>query len=372
MITELQRFDAMMEYCPSDRLPNWELGMWQQTRQRWIEEGAKPCEIDGDWFSGGFLGMDRKKFVWFNGWATPGFESRVIEEDETTEVLQDGDGRLRRALKAGTLHGQRMSMDTYLRFAVETPADWGQMKHRYQSGPQRIMEPNWQKMACDWRERTCPLIFAHNCALRGFYWIARDFMGTENLSYAWYDYPDMMHDMMRFWADFLIASIAPFLEYGTIDYVCLNEDLAMKNGPLLSPETYRQFIFPELQRFASFIKSHGVRYMCIDSDGNPEAVVGMMMDAGTDILWPLERAAEQDPSRLRRQFGKQLRLWGGVDKRELARGKEAIRSHLQSLRPLVDEGGFVPHVDHTVPPDVSWDSFRYYMECKSLLLEGRL
>lgn len=89
-------------------------------------------------------------------------------------------------------------------------------------------------------------------------------------------------------------------------------------------------------------------------------------------LWPLERAANQDPLRLRRTFGKSLRLWGGVDKRELANGRAAIDRHLLSLQPLIEEGGFIPTVDHTVSPDISWDNFRYYMERKHLLLAGRL
>jgi hypothetical protein len=101
-------------------------------------------------------------------------------------------------------------------------------------------------------------------------------------------------------------------------------------------------------------------------------VVPMFMDGGVDILWPLERASDQDPVRLRRKFGKGLRLWGGVDKRILAEGPAAIDAHLRTMLPLIEEGGFVPHVDHTVPPDVSHDNFCYYMESKRKLLEGRL
>ena len=98
--------------------------------------------------------------------------------------------------------------------------------------------------------------------------------------------------------------------------------------------------------------------------------VRLMMDAGVDALWPLERAATMNPLVLRRQFGKSLRLWGGVDKRELAKGPRAIRAHLRELIPLIEEGGFIPTVDHTVPPDVSWDNFRYYMDDKAALLSG--
>jgi uroporphyrinogen decarboxylase len=127
-----------------------------------------------------------------------------------------------------------------------------------------------------------------------------------------------------------------------------------------------------MRRVVEFYKSHGTRYIAVDTDGNPEPLVPMLMDAGMDILWPLERAADQDPVRLRRKFGKTLRLWGGVDKRVLAEGPEAIDAHLRELAPLVAEGGYVPTVDHTVPPDVSWPNFKHYMASKEKLLRGEL
>ncbi len=83
-------------------------------------------------------------------------------------------------------------------------------------------------------------------------------------------------------------------------------------------------------------------------------------------------AADQDPVRLRKQFGKSLRLWGGVDKRVLTRGPQAIDAHLLTLAPLIEEGGYIPIIDHTVPPDVSWANFRHYMEQKARLLRGAL
>ena len=95
------------------------------------------------------------------------------------------------------------------------------------------------------------------------------------------------------------------------------------------------------------------------------------MDAGVDTLWPIERASEISPMALRKRFGKGLRLWGGVDKRILAQGPEAIRAHLREFIPLIEEGGFIPTVDHTVPPDVSWESFQHYMDLKRRLLSGK-
>ena len=124
------------------------------------------------------------------------------------------------------------------------------------------------------------------------------------------------------------------------------------------------------KRVVEFFKNRGTRYFAVDTDGDPGALVGLLMDAGVDCLWPLERASGVDPVEWRRRFGRSLRMWGGVDKRVLSRGSRAVREHLAALAPLVEEGGFIPTVDHTVPPEVSWDDFRQYMDMKAALLAG--
>lgn len=373
-MNHLERFLASMEYQPLDRVPNWELGVWGQTKDRWEREGLDPTSLHWQWFLGETkLGMDPKEFIPFNSDPLPHFEYEVYEEDERTITFRDHKGRVRTGLKEGTAHGTRASMDHYIDFCVHNMDDWQAVKKRFDpTSPQRL-EPNWQDTRIEaWKRRTVPLIFGPNCTTLGFYWFARELMGTEGLSYAWYDQPRLAHDIMEHHADFLIEAARPVLERSTVEYICLNEDMSMKTGPLLSPSTYRTFIMPRLRRVIDFFKSHGVRYVCVDTDGNPEALVPMMMEAGVDVLWPLERAADQDPVRLRKKFGRSLRLWGGVDKRVLAQGPDAIDAHLRALAPLVQEGGFVPTIDHTVPPDVSWADFQYYMEAKDKLLRGEL
>jgi uroporphyrinogen decarboxylase len=266
-----------------------------------------------------------------------------------------------------------MSMDQYVGFPVETMEHWKKIKKRLQPRSQRRYEPNWRLLRVEgWRSRTHPLIFGPNASTLGFYWVGRNLMGTEGLSYAFFDQPLLVHDIMEHQADFLIEAARPILESTDVDYVCFSEDLAMKSGPLISPRLYREFIYPRLKRVIDFYKSHGVRYVCIDTDGNPEALIPLMMDAGVDALWPLERASDQDPVRLRKTYGPSLRLWGAVDKRELVKGPKAIEAHLRTMIPLIEEGGFIPTVDHTVPPDVSWSNFQYYMEAKMRLLRGEL
>jgi uroporphyrinogen decarboxylase len=150
----------------------------------------------------------------------------------------------------------------------------------------------------------------------------------------------------------------------------INEDLSMKTGPLLSPGTYKKFVAPNMRRLVDFFKSNGVRYVFVDTDGNCEALIKIFMVCGVDGLWPLERVAGMDPYRLRKEYGRGLLLYGGVDKMRIALGKKEIDRHLAELCPLIEEGGFIPTVDHTVSPEISLDDFYYYIERKNALLAG--
>jgi len=361
-----------MGYGPWSPRPNHELGAWQQTRRRW--EAEAPEAVAGfcwDWFvAEPALGLDRREYVAVNFGFLPPFEEELLEETEEYEIRRNGRGIVTKALKAGTVAGQRMCMDQYLEFPVTTPHDFAAVKKRLVAGMDERRPADLEGRVARWRRRDRPLVLGRNCAANGFYWRAREFMGTENLSYAWYDQPAMMHEMMEFYADFVIETARPVLEKIEVDYFTLNEDFAMKTGPLLGPETFREFIFPHLRRMVEFFRSRGTRWFAVDTDGDPTALIPLLMDAGVDTLWPIERASGVSPMEWRRRFGRGLRLWGGVDKRVLVRGPEAIRRHLREFIPLIEEGGFIPTVDHTVPPDVSWDNFRYYMDAKAALLGG--
>jgi hypothetical protein len=372
IMTDLECFLACMEYRPCSRRPNHELGVWPQTHQRWSTEAPDAvASFTWDWFSGEkALGLDRREFIDVNFGFIPPFEEEVLEETDRYLVRRNEKGIVTKALKEGTLDGSRMCMDEYVDFPVHSPADFAGIRKRLQAALPQRYPSNVDALAAGWRKRDYPLALGRNCAANGFYWRAREFMGTVGLSYAWYDYPDLMHEMMEFFADFLIETARPVLEKTPVEYFTFNEDLSMKSGPLLSPQTYQTFIQPHLRRVVEFLRSHGVRYVVVDSDGDPSVLIPLMLDAGIDTIWPIERASNVSPQEWRRRFGRDLRLWGGVDKRILPRGPKAIREHLREFIPLIEEGGFIPTVDHTVPPDVSWDNFHWYMDAKRSLLAG--
>ena len=372
MATDLERFIACMEYQPCDRRPNHELGVWPQTVERWRNENPDAiADYHWNWFvEEPGLNLDHREYINVYYGFIPHFDHIMLEETDTYEVVRNNIGVVTRALKTGTVGGGRMCMDQYLKFPVEKPEDFPDIKRRLIAAVPERYPVDLDTQIERWKQRNYPLVLGRNCAATGFYWRAREFMGTENLSTAFYEFPNLMHEMMEFFADFIIETSRPVLEKIHVEYFTLNEDFAMKSGPLLGPELFREFIFPHLKRMVTFFKSNGTRYFAVDSDGAPTLLIPLMMDAGVDICWPIERASEVSPMAWRKQFGKSLRLWGGVDKRELAKGPDAIRTHLREFIPLIEEGGYIPTVDHTVPPDVSWDNFRYYMDYKQLLLAG--
>jgi uroporphyrinogen decarboxylase len=88
------------------------------------------------------------------------------------------------------------------------------------------------------------------------------------------------------------------------------------------------------------------------------------LEGGVNTMFPVEVNAGTDPVALRAKYGKQLRLWGGVDKMIFLKDKAAVDRELQRLRPVVEEGGFIPTVDHRVQADAKLDLYKHYLDRK--------
>jgi uroporphyrinogen decarboxylase len=112
--------------------------------------------------------------------------------------------------------------------------------------------------------------------------------------------------------------------------------------------------------------------MLVDCDGNVDQFIPLVLEGGLNGLLPFEVAAGSDVREVRRRYGKNLLIFGGIDKRALAQGKAAIDGELESkVRPLLAEGGYFPMLDHYAPPDISFENYLYYkMKLKSMRRAG--
>lgn len=119
----------------TDWIPNYELGGWGQTIERWFSEGLPQDQSfvgRMDMFQGESLfKLDRRNFAKLDLGMSPAFEYKVIKEDNRCITARHEDGMITKALKTGTVRNTRMSMDAYLEFPVKDRATWYDVKRRY-------------------------------------------------------------------------------------------------------------------------------------------------------------------------------------------------------------------------------------------------
>jgi uroporphyrinogen decarboxylase len=205
----------------------------------------------------------------------------------------------------------------------------------------------------------------------GFFGFGRQLMGLENWLLAFYKAPDMVKDMEEFWVDFLIETARNVIETlrSDIDCVTIWEDMAYKNGPLLSLKYFREFILPSYKKLTAFLRKNNIDVILVDTDGDARLLIPLLLEGGVNGIYPLEVQAGMDAVALRKEYGKRLLLIGNIDKRAIAKGKDAIEREIKSKLPyLKEEGGYMPSLDHEVPPDIPYQNYMYYLEFISKFL----
>ncbi len=156
----------------------------------------------------------------------------------------------------------------------------------------------------------------------------RSLIGPVDLLYMVHDAPELIHDCMRTWLALADAVTARHQEHVTLDELFFGEDICYNHGPLISPAMMREFLLPYYQQLIANIKSRQIDkarhlYFQIDTDGDARPVIPIYRELGMDVMSPFEVASGCDVVEIGRQYP-DLAMLGGVDKRELAKGKEAI------------------------------------------------
>jgi uroporphyrinogen decarboxylase len=147
-----------------------------------------------------------------------------------------------------------------------------------------------------------------------------------------------------------------------VDCIHIWEDMSYKNGPLMSPAVFEEFLVPGYRKVTDVARSHGASTVLLDTDGDCTKLIPPLMDAGVTGLYPFEVQAGMDVVAIRQAFPK-LQILGGIDKKALAAGPAAIDAEVSRRVPsMMKHGGYVPMVDHQVPPEVSWGDYLHYRD----------
>ena len=384
-----EQFLAVMSFEPVERTLQWESGYWVGAVERWYAEGL-PCkrgipdglqqgqmivaefgprygenpQVDSDIHE--LLDMDGSMYsVPLSLWFAPLFEEEVLEDHGRWAVVRNAYGVIERNWK------DYSGFPCWLRGPVENREDWERIKaERLRPTLEGRVPENWSALVKEFRVRDYPLWLGGHPA--GFYGGARQLLGQEQVLTAFYDEPQLIRDIMDDLADYYVGLYDQVLQEIDVDACFIWEDMCYKNGPLISPTMFCEFMLPNYRKLTGCLRDHGINVIMVDTDGDARRLIPLFIEGGVSVLMPCEVNAGMDVVGLREAFP-QLGLIGGIDKTKIASGRDAIDEELDRKIPfMLERGGYIPTVDHEVPPDVSWENYRYYRTRLNRMIRGQV
>lgn len=360
-----ERTLAILNYEEYDRMPVVHFGYWNETLEKWANEGHIRMELAKGWHDGSDADLELDKvFGWDFNWSRtvggnnglkPPFERKVLKEREDGgfEVMDGNGAIILEKPGAGSIPAE-------IDHLLKTREAWEELYlPKLQWSMDRI--PAWiLDPPKKWAERDAP-VAVHVGSLLG---TIRNWIGVVNLSYMMADDPELLEEIIQTVADITYQNLKTILEANDdFDYAHYWEDISFKNGPLVSPRFFRKKVGPYYQRNADLLNEHGITLTSLDSDGNIDKLVPIWLENGVNIMFPIEVGTwKASIAPWREKYGRELRGVGGMNKVVFSRDRQAIDEEVERLRQLVDLGGYIPCPDHRIAPDAKFDNVIYYVE----------
>ena len=341
-----------MRYQPVDRLPVMATEPFEQSAtERWHGEGLPPEQTPVE-----FLKMARLVHTGGVGLhPVPAFEEKVVSEDSEYFVATTAMGTTVKRCKTApsTFYG-------HVDHPIKTRGDWERYKERLDpNAPERLADVLTSENVRRLNASDNPVGL---CFHPFFFYLGSYTMGMERFLTAFHDEPDLMHEMFSHASRVVLAALPRILEAVSVDFALFLEDLAGKNGPLISPQTYEEFWYPWQDPIIRMLRDAGVPVICQWSSGRFEELLPSMLEHGFNCTWPLERTAGMDALELRKRHGRGLLLGGNIAKEAVITGPEAIDREIERLAPLIVDGGFIPALDDMAPMECPFSHYRYMIE----------
>ncbi len=351
-----ERFLAVAKFEPTDRPFRLEtIGFWPETIQRWHTEGLP--EWAEELTALVHFGMDLRMLITLGNFEDPGlrplFEEKIIDETDQYRIRRLPSGEVIKEFKGG-----QSALPQFLEFPVKDMRSFEKIRHRLEPSVSERLGDDWEYSSQVYNETDMP-VFVYTCGLFG---TARFLLGFENLMLAYYDMPDLIHAIGEQWGKLYTDMLEHITASVKVDAIDFWEDMAYRNGPMIGPAMFKEFMSPYYKRVTDCARSLGIEILAVDSDGNIDPLIPLFIEAGINMMYPFEVQAGMDVREIRRKYGKKLALQGGLDKRKLALDFDAIKEEVESKVPqLLNDGGYIPSLDHNVPPDVPLENFEFYL-----------
>lgn len=314
----------------------------------WRRQGASEAEIQMSAFGFDYV---RKHHVAVSTYMMDPLPPAVIEDTPEYSIARDGLGRRTKLFKSAA------TIPLPLDWPVTDMASWLRLKPKYDFSEARFAD-GWAEKARQARANGALVVVG----IPGGFDEPRQLLGEENACLAYYEQPELMHDMLETigrTAERVLDRVSREVQ---VDVLSVHEDMAGKSGSLAGPSQIRDFIGPYYRRIWDMLQTRGARLFQQDSDGNMNGVIPAFLDAGLNCMFPMEPAAGMDIVQVRQTYGTRLAVMGGIDKHVLRQGPDAIRRELEhKLQPLMRRGGTVFGLDHRIPNGTPIENYRFYV-----------
>lgn len=393
-----EKFKEVMQFNKKSPPLKWEFGYWGETVDRWYEEGLPKnnyprlpnrvisptshlysaawnsiesgelpagIAVTGGglyWPTQGFpldtdvrdyFEMDKGQIlINVNLLFCPMFEVEILEEDEEHLIYKDLDGVKRHFLKETAV------LPSGIEYPIKDRKTWNELKERLDlNNIEERFPANWDELLALYKDRDFPL--ALGGYPYGLFGTLATLMGYDRLFMTYYDDPSLIHDINSSFTELWINVYSEVLRDIEVDVVHIWEDLSFGKGPMISPAIIKEFMVPYYGRLTDFLRSRGVDVILLDTDGYCFDIIPLFIEGGITGIYPIEVSCGMDLVKVRKSFP-HLQIMGGIPKGELKYGRDRIDRALKPVEEIIKEGGYIPFVDHLVPPDVSFENFVYY------------
>ena len=348
---------------------------WDLTVNRWCEEGLpnqfrakklfpapkdikhryiNDCMANSVYEYEQYLGLDGVKRMAFRI-PFQSFEEEIIEQTGTYTLKRDFDGWKRKYYKNSNLVQEIQPI-------VRDMEDWKALKTKaIEELEKYCTDENIKEIYGQFKEGHEAGDFSIRFRISGFFWTPRQLLGIEEHMLAFYDIPEVIAEMNQFILDTYIKYLGKIFDIIKPEVILLEEDLSGSNGPMLSPDTFDEFVGAYYKELFPFLKSKGVKNIFVDTDGDFNKLIPNFIKAGVDGFLPMDVNAGMDIVEVRKKYP-DLKFIGAFNKLKIAEGGEAIEKEFERLLPVIRQGGYVPGSDHQVAPSTLFENYQYYIK----------
>jgi uroporphyrinogen decarboxylase len=152
--------------------------------------------------------------------------------------------------------------------------------------------------------------------------------GIESTFADFHLYPNEVHRLLDALTDYYVELVRGWGQLGGVDALFMTDDWGTQAAMMIAPPMWRKFFAARYRRICDEAHRHGL-HVVFHSCGNVAAIIGDLIDAGVDVLDPLQPEA-MDLAQVAREFGGKVAFCGGISDQKLAvLSPQEVRDHVR-------------------------------------------